>query len=137
VKSYQEQLAILRAIRTALPDLAEGSSLLLDGVCPEVGAAIVFSGPVDLGGAVVMSYNDASLRANRLTSDLTIGSDGVTIGTFRRESFYPYGEQLWVFHHPRRTAIQLVDEAAAQRYFRNFQGDAACPPGFSWGWNEP
>lgn len=137
VKAYQEELRILAAIEEEFPSLAQGSTLLLDGVCPEIGAAIVFNGPVDLGGAVATRYEDPTLRANRVTPELTIDSAGVTIGTFRRETFYPYNEDLWVFHYPKRTVTPLPNEAAAQAYFRNFQGDAACPPGFSWGWSSP
>jgi hypothetical protein len=135
VKAYQEELRIVAAIQEEFPQLTHESTLLLDGVCPEIGAAIVFNGPVDLSGAVAVSYNDATLQANRITPELTIGNDGLTIGTFRRESFYPYSDQLWVFHYPTRLVTSLQNETDARNYFRDFKGDAACPPGFSWGWN--
>jgi MFS family permease len=135
VAAYEKEMTVLTTMRAVLPRLAPESTLLLDGVCPEIGAAIVSNGPVDLGGAVAVKYGDPDLRANRITPELTVGAEGLTIGTYRRETFYPYDDRLLVFDYPQQGIVRLVDAASAQRYFRGFEGDAECPPGFSWGWN--
>ena len=132
--SWLHQQSVLRDIRTALPDPQAGSTLILDGVCPYEGPAIVFESSWDLAGAVQVAYDDPTLSADVTTSTMTVGSEGIETTVYGgpgTAAFHPYRQRLLVYDRASGSVVVLADERAALEYFgtRDPQGSARCPTG--------
>jgi hypothetical protein len=134
VASSLRQDAVLRDIRTDLPSIPPGTTIVLHGVCPYEGPAVVFESSWDLDGVVKIAYGDPTLSADVTTSNLTVGSDGIETTVYGgpgTAAFHPYGEQLRVYDHVTGRIIELPDEQAALDYFGGRDPDESgrCPPG--------
>lgn len=131
--SYNQQIAILADIRRDIPVLAEGSSLILDGVCPNTGPAIVFDSTWDLSSALAIMYGHPYIRAEIATSAISIEDGGLRIhsgtGSYDSESLYPY-DHLTVYHFGLKKVFALTDRESARVYFDTLGADLAtrCPP---------
>src|SRR5262245_32680684 len=71
-EAYRREERILADIRLALPDLPREATLILDGVCPYSGPAVVFDSSWDLAGALRIVYRDFTIRADVVTPNLTV-----------------------------------------------------------------
>lgn len=130
--AYLRQREILADLRQQFPTLREESTVILDGVCPYVGPAVVFESNWDLAGAIGMLYGDHSLRADVVTPRLSVDDTGLTTDIYGgNRSHYPYGDRLFVYHAGRREAHRLTDAEVARRYFDTVSPEfgAGCPPG--------
>jgi hypothetical protein len=116
----------MRNIQQALPELASGSTVILDGVCPYLGPAIVFESSWDLAGALRGAYQDRSLRADVTTSQLSIDDDGLRTRIYSVSQFYPYGRDLLIYDDRRRTVVQVTDRNVARAYLSD---QVRCPEG--------
>jgi hypothetical protein len=127
-RAYVEQLEILESIRTHVPPLAPNSTLLLDGVCSNVGPGIVFRTSWGFGGALDVLYGDYTLNGDLLSPRLQVFSDGVTTRLYEAEYHYSY-DQLYVYHHGRKQVHRLTDEAATRHYMQTYHpaGESECP----------
>ena len=132
IAAYRQEQEVLANIRQQFPTLPAGSTLILDGICPYVGPAIVFESNWDLAGALRMIYRDYTLRADVVTPNLEVTDDGLVTSMYYGAlvSQYPY-EKLFVYHVGRRMTYQLPDAEAARRYFQAYNPDYSngCPPG--------
>jgi hypothetical protein len=130
VRAYRREGEVLAAVERRFPRLAPGTSLLLDGVCPYIGPAIVFESPWDLRGALWVRYRDPSLRADVVTPNLTVGDDGIHTLLYGDEAIYPY-ERLVIFNYRTGSALPIPNADAARRYFAEDNPDRTngCPPG--------
>jgi hypothetical protein len=130
VTAYEREQEVLGVIRRTFTRLPPGSTLILDGVCPYVGPAIVFESSWDLQGALRIWYRDSTLRADVVTPNLRVEGDGLHAVIYGGDSRYPY-ERLTLFDARRGTTTPLPDEAAARRYFSQVNPDRTngCPPG--------
>ena len=129
ISAYRQQQAILADIRERIPTLSAGSTLILDGVCPEIGPAVVFKSHYDLAGALIIAYRDPTLRADVVTPNLQIEEKGISV----REHFYPYDEKLLLYNFAQKTIHQLTDAETAHRYSQMLNPDRGCLRGY-WGW---
>lgn len=135
ISAYRQQQAILADIRGRIPTLSAGSTLVLDGVCPEIGPAIVFKSHYDLAGALIIAYRDPTLRADHnlladvVTSNLQIEEKGISI----RGQLYPYSQKLLLYNFTQKSIHQLIDAETADRYSKTINSDLGCPTG-SWDW---
>src|SRR5690606_29547623 len=130
VASYEEQLAVLQDIRQRLPDLPSGSTLILDGVCPYRGPAIVFESNWDLAGLLMVHYRDTSLQADVASANLAVEEDGLqTVLYSAIHSRYPYGDGLMIYHAGLDEAYPLPNVEAARHYFEVVRPELSCPPG--------
>jgi len=130
VRAYKRQQTILQAIYRSFPQLRPGSIVLLDGVCPYDGPAIVFESYYDLWGALASHYHDLTLRADVLTSELRVGTAGISIFLYRW-SDYPYGENVFVYRFDHGMVYPIPNAEAAHHYFEIIRSkwDNYCPPG--------
>jgi hypothetical protein len=126
--AYRQQQSILADIRERIPTLA-GSTLILDGVCPEIGPAIVFKSHYDLAGALIMTYQDPALQADVVTPNLHIEENGISV----RRRFYSYDRKLVLYNFARKTIHPLNDLEAARRYSQILSQDLGCLTS-SWNW---
>jgi len=127
IASYRLQAKILSEIHEHIKFIPDGSTLILDGVCPYYGPAPVFRSPWDLSGALSLLYGHADIGANIVTRSATITEKGLA-ATEERPMTYPFG-QLYVYHYGRKKTYVLPDFAAAQSYFNDTSTDRAsrCP----------
>jgi len=134
----REQHAILTSLQRAAPSLPASSTVVLDHVCPEAGPAVVFGDEWDFRNAVVLAYDDPSLRADTATDELAARPRGLRLSNMflgrTSTRTYAYGPRLFVYDYPRRALEPLPTRSAAARYV------AARPPmrcmpqrGFAWG----
>lgn len=130
ITAYGRAQGILTDIATRFPGPAPWKTLLLDGVCPYEGPAIVFESSWDLQGALLMRYADYALRADVVSPRLEIGDDGLQTSIYGSRQRHAY-DGLFVYHFPTRRLQALPDAATARRYFEYVSPDLgrSCPPG--------
>jgi hypothetical protein len=129
VQAAERAHVVVDQITAMFPTLRHGTTVLVSGICPYVGPAIVFESPWDLRGALWLHYRDTTLNANVLTSSATISSHGVHTRIYASQTMYPYNSILAV-DVARGTAGPLPDSVTAAAYLHRLSGeDPACPPG--------
>jgi hypothetical protein len=136
--SARQDEVVPRLIR-ALPAKLQNSTVVLDGVCPEIGPGVVFAGAHDLTGFLRSQYQDPTIQANVATTGVVgVESRGLVIsavlpwGTI--PLFHPFRPHLFVYDWPRESTVLLRDAAAARRYLAATPR-LSCPPlrSFVWG----
>jgi hypothetical protein len=131
VASYSQQQSILRDIQERFPMLPANTTLILDGVCPYNGPAIIFDSSWDFQGALQLIYRDESLRANIVTPKMQVETDGLYSLEYTTQHWYPY-EQLIVYNVTHKVSHQLANAETANWYFQQFNPDQSngCPTGY-------
>ncbi len=128
VEAYQKEQTVLARIEQRFPTWPDGAALILDGVCPYVGPAIVFESNWDLAGALRVHYHDPAIRADVVTRNLSVDEEGVSTLLYGHiKARYPYGESLLLYNFAQDRLYRLNSAASAQAYFE------AHPPGVSNG----
>jgi hypothetical protein len=120
--AYRRQQVILADIQQHVPSLPAGSTLILDGVCPRNGPAVVFHSQWDLKGALTMKCHYDNIKAAVVTPNLRVREDGISTLMYGSEQLYPY-RQLFVYHFGRKVMFQLANAEEARRYFMEFDPD--------------
>jgi hypothetical protein len=131
ITAHRQQQIIVADIQKRFPTLA-ATTLILDGVCPDIGPAVVFKSHYDLSGALTMIYRDPTLRADVVTPYFRIEEEGISL----RRRFYPFEENLLIYNFRRKTSYTITDGQAAQRYLQTVDGGYRCPPQ-AWTWIKP
>ena len=142
ITAAQRQDAVLDGIQAHLPAGTGQTTVLLDGICPEVGPGVVFTTQYDLTGALYLRYHDSRLEGAALSPQVQARPKALWIANYfngQRTSLrsYPYGSSTYVYDYPRDTLHRLVDAAAARRYFRVLSSRPDCPPIRSFDWGIP
>ncbi len=110
------QAAILNAARVDLRDVPAGSTVILDGVCPYHGPAIIFEADWDVGGALTLALGKP-LLGDVVTSRMAPAPGGLRTSIYKVPSNYPYGEHLYIYDPSQRRLLRLVSADMAMRYF--------------------
>ena len=129
IEAYHVEQRVLADIRQRFPALPPDSSLILDGVCPYVGPAIVFEAHWDLAGALQLIYRDATLKANVVTPRMRIEADALSFTLYNRPTRYPYSPRLLVYDARSGEAQPLPDRDTAERWLGKSLRAWSCPPG--------
>jgi hypothetical protein len=138
VAASARQHEVVATLTDALPAKLTNATVVLDGVCPEIGPGVVFAAPYDLGEVLQIRYHDPTIRAPVATAAVAAESRGLVISTvlFGKlgPHFYPYRPRLLVYDWPRHSTILLRDAAAARRYLARTPR-MSCPllRSFNWG----
>jgi hypothetical protein len=136
--AHERQQEVLAGLRQVLPAHPAGTTVIVDGVCPEIGPGVVFAAHYDLDGALKMEYEESRVKGVVATEAVRAGRRGVVITTFifnsKEPMLYPYGARLLVYDHRRRTSERLTSRARARRYLET-SPRLDCPPlrSFAWG----
>lgn len=137
----EEQQAIVGAIAQASGSPPPWRTLILDGVCPEQGPAVVFADEWDLTGALQVHYDDHSLKADVAQEAMHatsrgLGIDMTFLGRFSTR-IYPYGPTLAVYDYSRDRLYRLFDKRQAERYLAASRPSFRCPAqrSFAWGFD--
>jgi hypothetical protein len=133
--AWHREQAVVQAVRRAFPDPPRGTTLLLGGVCPYVGPAVVFEAPWDLRGALWTAYaaqGRHDLKADVVTPNLRVEDTAIVTALYYGSLVqrYPYGA-IVLFDPVRGTREPLPDAAAARRALAAYGPDlrGGCPPG--------
>lgn len=130
-EAYRQENAVLASIHREFPTLPSHGSLILDGICPYNGPAIVFESNWDLQGALMMYYRDPTLNADVVTPNLKVEEDGISTVIYgSNKKKYPYGTNLFIYDFRRNSKNELTDVEQARRYFNALDSNISgnCPP---------
>ena len=130
VEAYQTERTVLAGVRQRFPTLAPHSVLILDGVCPYTGPAIVFESDWDLAGALQVMYRDPTLGANVVTPRLHVGERDLTFTLYSWPTRYPYSSRLFVYDAQTGGVHPVPDQRTAEAYFARALASSPCQPGF-------
>jgi hypothetical protein len=130
--AYSREKTVLAGILDDNPHLEPQSTLILDGVCPYEGPAIVFESWWDLAGALRIEYLDKSLEADVVTPFMTIEPGGLRASIYwgGLQHIHPY-DNLKIYNYQDKQTYEIPDELSARRYFKSINPDfdSNCPPG--------
>jgi hypothetical protein len=127
VTAYTVEREVLSAVREIFPALPAHTSLILDGACRQPGSGVSFHSAYDLRGALALEYGDTTLRADVVSPNLTVHSDGLHTRQYGEDIRYPY-DKLKLFNFSRRTVDWLSDSAAARAYLNRYNPDGKDGP---------
>jgi hypothetical protein len=127
--AYVQERAVLSGIRNRFPALPPRSTLLLEGVCPYVGPAIVFEANWDLAGALQAMYRDPTIAANVVTPRITVTDAGVIATLYRQPTTYPYSASLLAYDARTGVVQALPDAATAAAWLSRSLETTRCPTG--------
>ena len=136
--AYSRQEGVMKDLRQLLPPNPAHTTVLLDGICPEIGPGIIFLGNYDLAGALSTVYRDTTIDADVMTDGVDAARSAFVINTtwlgVTETRSYPYGERLLVFDWRSRSLTPITSADAARSYLMR-KPRLDCPPrrGFTWG----
>jgi hypothetical protein len=124
ITAYQQELRVLDAVTAVSPGAPPGRTVLLDGVCPYVGAAPVFESSWDFAGALSLRYRTAtSLFGDVVSPKLAVKPNGLQVAHYEGEDHaYPYSEDLVIFDARSGRMHRVPNQVAAERYFSRSEG---------------
>jgi hypothetical protein len=129
VESRHAQEAVLADLDETLPALPSGSTVLLHGVCPYLGPAVVFESRWDFAGMLQVHHRDRSIRGDVTSGDIVVGLQAVRTRIYGVEGLYPYGEALSLYDRRAGTIEALKDQATARRRLAPSERTNECPAG--------
>lgn len=124
------QMEVLADIKMANPGLADGTTLLIDGLCRYMGPAPVFETWWDMSGALRILYGNQTLVGDVVTPTLRIEEDGIYT-TMYGQKHGPYAyENLLIYDAKRNSTAAISGPFAAASYLRQNdpQRDSGCLP---------
>lgn len=123
-RAWDREQIVLADIRAHVAKPPPGSAIILDGVCPYLGPAVVFESNWDLSGALEVGFDDPTIRADVSTANLRVGTTGLSTTLYAtHHARYRYGEKLAVYDFARSTQVPLPDVLAARTYFSPTESD--------------
>lgn len=108
-----------RAFRAAGADLAglpPDAVIIVDGVCPYHGPAVILESWWDSSGWLSLALN-RPVRADTSTNRMSIEAGGLRTTIYGEEGFYPFGPDLYIYDPLRHLVTPVPDVAAAKSYF--------------------
>jgi hypothetical protein len=132
--AFALQETIYARLTQTLPDLTDGSTVLLYGVCPYHGPAPVFTSSWDLSSRLQLTTH-RTILADIITSDSSFGPSGVTQVEYGSATTSTYG-QLFVYDNSTAAFTQLQTYPEAVEFFSRHPIDNSSPCSFSDGGGE-
>jgi hypothetical protein len=111
------QERVLAAIRSQIAPVPR--VLLISGVCPYIGAGIVFETAGDMSGAVRIAYRDPAVRADVVNVATQVDSTGVRTDFYGHETSYAFGKGFVGFDIRTGVMERLTDRMRAELFVRN------------------
>lgn len=129
IQAFAAERGVLEGIRSRFGTLPPNAALLLDGVCPYVGSAVVFEANWDLTGALQVYYGTRALSANVVTPRMTAGDAAIIATIYGQPTRYPYSDTLFAFHAGTGAVQTLADAATARAWLSRSLAASSCPAG--------
>jgi hypothetical protein len=129
--AYRKQQQVLSAIEDRLPSISSQATLIVDGVCPYHGPAIVFESDWDLTGALRIAYDDRAVRGDVVQSDTRLEPRGLRNRIYIVETFHPFAADLLLFDVRDGEVVSMPDATVARRHLESSiaQWTERCLPG--------
>jgi hypothetical protein len=112
--AYRTQQQVLDAIEARLASLPRGATVIVNGVCPYDGPAIVLESEWELTGALQVMYADGSINGDVLQSDTQLEDGGLRNRLYVMEAFHPYASDLLLFDSRTEEVVTLSDARTAR-----------------------
>jgi MFS family permease len=119
------QQQVLSAARVDLRNVPEKATVILDGLCPYYGPAVVFETYWDIGGALSLALG-RPVDGDAVSPRMSLTPGGLATSIYKAPSFYPYAPNLYVYDPMKHLLARLDSAAAATRYFGS-RRQRACP----------
>lgn len=116
---------VLSAARADLRDLPPNSIVILDGICPYHGPAVVFETNWDTAGALTLALGQR-VSADVVSSRMTVTNRGLATSIYSQPSSYAYGQNLYVYDVAHRLLVRLPNADTSVNYFRK-RSQRNCP----------
>jgi hypothetical protein len=123
-EAYRRQVDVIASIKRQYPEFPGPGSLIIDGVCPYVGPAVVFESSWDLTGALHVLYGQDGLNADIITPSMTVTESGLVASLYFGTivTSYPYA-QMSIFNVPRGLRVSVRDVTDVRRYLDRYNPD--------------
>jgi hypothetical protein len=126
----QLQQRVLLAAQTDLRALPAGTTVILDGVCPYHGPAVVFETSWDIAGALSLALA-RRVNGDAVSPRMSLAPRGLQTSMYKEPSFYPYGPSLYAYNPHLHLVAPLTSATDARRYFgRRDRWPEACAPSY-------
>lgn len=122
------QRQVLDAARSDLRAIPAGSTIILDGVCPYHGPAIVFETWWDVGGALTLTLG-RPVSGDVVSSRLSVTPAGLQTSIYEEPTLHPYSPELYIYDPRQHRVFPVPNPAAAHRYFEQ-RKPMRCPHGY-------
>ena len=101
-EAYRREVDVIASIKREYVEFPGPGSLIIDGVCPYVGPAVVFESSWDLTGALQVLYGQYGLNADIITPSMTVTDSGLVASLYFGAivTKYPYA-RMSIFNVPR------------------------------------
>ena len=129
IAAFEAEQRVLAGIRDRFAVMPAGTTILLEGVCPYIGPAIVFEANWDLTGALQVSYRERALAANIVTPRMTADEAGITSRIYGQPTQYRYSSSLLAFDAGSGRVQPLADAATARAWLSRSLAARRCPAG--------
>ena len=129
IDAYRQAQAIKNEIYMNFPSLPKNSTVILDGVCPYNGPAVVFESQWDLMGALQAHYKDPTIGADIVTPRLKVTERGIRTQIYTFVKRYPY-KNLFIYNYKTKQTHIIESPQSARDYFNIYNPDHnnGCPP---------
>ena len=121
------QERVFAAARSDLSAVPANSTVILDGVCPYFGPAVVLETSWDVGGALTLALG-RPLKGDAVSPRMSPAASGLRTSFYKEPSFYPYGPMLFIYNPVKHQLTRVTDVETAVGYFRARRAEAC--PGF-------
>lgn len=119
------QQRVLTAARSDLGQLPANSTVILDGICPYHGPAVVFETSWDIAGALTIALG-RPVNADAVSERMKATPTGLSTSIYKQPSFYPYGPSLYVYNPLKHLLVRLDSGRAAAAYL-GARNEPRCP----------
>ena len=100
-----QQMQVLARVRASLPALTAGTTVLLDGLCPNIGPAPVFESACDFGAALGLAYRDPSIAGDVLSPTTEADSASVSNIIYGETNRHFYSDRLIALDYRSGVAV--------------------------------
>jgi hypothetical protein len=123
-EAYRRAVDVIVSIKREYPEFPGRGSLIIDGICPYVGPAVVFDSSWDLTGALQVLYGQHGLKADIITPNMTVTDHGLVASLYSGliVTHYPYA-QMSIFNVPRALRVSVRDVTDVRRYLETYNPD--------------
>jgi len=129
-RAWSTENVVLDHAKHDLAALPDGATIILDGVCPYDGPAIVFESPWDWSSAASLKLGK-QIEGDIGVASLQVTDSGLTTQIYDMKNSYAYGHRLFVYRPDARRVIPVPDLRAAKAYWPDHLSAAGkCPRGY-------
>ena len=129
-KAAELQARFLVDVRRDLRAIPSGSTVIIDGICPYEGPAIVLEDGWAASGLMTHALG-RKITADTVSPRMRLTEQGLATSIYNFRFVYAFGAALFVYDARRHSVTPLTEGFAAKNYFRSPERPPLrCPPGY-------